>query len=250
MIKINLLPAEAIGKKRKERVAVPRTSTITVIIIIICYALVAGEAWWVYNKKAKSQEDLENLLAERDALKTQIAKISEEFKSLKRLKELAANQIEILNSLDPPNRLLWSEKINMMAELIPRNVYIIQLEMTEDTKMVITKESRTKIKEWEDGGKKGPKPPEIKKPVITQTLKISGITYDEDSEERLQRVVDFYYALKNFSWVGKKGEVRRFMDHFREEIGIARIPITSDNVAGVPVRRFQFILITKPITSM
>jgi Tfp pilus assembly protein PilN len=246
MIKINLLPPEIIGRKRKERPLVPKTSTLIILIIILSYVLVAAEAWWVYNKNAASQNEIAALKAERDAKKKDIEKISKEFKELKALKELATNQIEILNSLDPPNRLLWSEKINMLAELIPRNVYLTAITMTEKVDMIITAESRRRIDEWEKGNKKTPKPPEIKKPVITQTLRLSGITYDENSEERLQRVVDFYYALKDFSTKSASGQVRRFMDNFRDDIQIA--PIASDRVEGVTVHKFEFAITTKPIT--
>jgi Tfp pilus assembly protein PilN len=246
MIKINLLPAEVAGRKRRERAIAPKTSSVVLIIIVLCYVFVAGEAWWVYNKSAASNKAVMDLRAERDAKKSQIDKISSEFKTLKALKEIATNQIEILNSLDPPTRLLWAEKINMLAELIPRNVYVTSIVMTEKTDMVVTAESRRRIAEWEKQGKKGPKPPEVKKPVITQTLNLSGVTWDENSEERLQRVVDFYYALKDFSTTAPNGEVRRFMDNFKDNIQIA--PITSDRIANVPVRKFEFIIVTKPIT--
>jgi hypothetical protein len=170
-----------------------------------------------------------------------------EYQALKYIKMLVANQIEILNSLNPTNRLLWSEKLNMLADLIPPNVYITDLLMTESINNVETLESQQRRVEWEKAGKKGTAPSVVKKPVIKQSLRITGITFAENSEKRLQLVLDFLNALQEYSYRTASGETRHFMENFDDFVKIVNIPTVV--VQGVEVNQFIFVISSRPLGS-
>jgi Tfp pilus assembly protein PilN len=247
MIKVNLLPQELAGRKRKEKIGAPKPSIIVVLVVGALFVLVALEALLVYRATASSTNELKQTVSERDAIQKKIEALETQYKTLKEIKAMVANQIEILNSLSPPDRLLWSEKLYMLADLIPSNVYITDLRMTENIESVETLESQQHRMDWEKAGKKGTAPPVVKKPIIKQSLQITGITYAENSEKRLQLVLDFLNALQNHSYRTASGEVRRFMDNFDDLIKIVRIPTVV--VQGVEVSQFTFIITSRPLSS-
>ena len=249
MIRINLLPPE-LTKAKRERpkiVSAPSSTTpVVVLVLVIVYIAVAAFAYWVYDAKRKDDAAVEQLRIDRDNLKKEIEAKQEEFKELMELKTLLANQLEILNALNPPNRLYWSEKLNMLADLVPKGVYLTNINVTEQVIMQETDESKLRRKTWVEAGEKGDPPPVIKKPVITQTLSLSGITWADDPEQRLQLIIRFHDSLKAYEMTGLKGKKRRFMDNFENLIRIA--PTWVDTVAGREVNRFKLILKTKPFT--
>jgi len=246
MIKINLLPPELTKAKRERvRVAGPSSATpVVILLLVVIYIFVGSFAYWVIDKKRKDDAEVKQLTQDRDKLKKQIEQKQKEFKELMDLKTLLANQLEILDALNPPNRLLWAEKLNMMADLIPKGVYLTELNVTESVIEVETEESKTRQATWVKGGRKGEQPPVIKKPVITQTLVISGITWANDPEQRLQLIIRFHDAMKEHSYTGRNKKTRRFMDNFKDYIRID--PTYVDSVAGRTVNRFKLILNTKP----
>ena len=247
MIKINLIPAELAGKKRREKFATPKPSLIVMLVIVGLFVLVVCEGLLAYRAKAASEKALKAATSEQDEVKGKIDALEGEYKSLRDIKMLVANQIEILNSLNPTNRLLWSEKLNMLADLIPPNVYITDLLMTESVNNVETLESQQRRAEWEKAGKKGTPPSVVKKPVIKQSLRITGITFAENSEKRLQLVLDFLNALQRYSYRTASGETQRFMDNFDDLIKIVKIPTVL--VQGVEVSQFVFVITSRPLSS-
>ena len=176
-----------------------------------------------------------------------IKNIEKQYADLKKRMELTSNELEILRALDPPNRLLWSEKLNMLAELIPDGIYLTQIKLTESVSEVQTKESRQRYNEWVKKGKKGKAPKIVKKPIITQRLFLYGVARAETPEDRLRLVSKFSEALKNFKWKTPKGEIHSFYEHFVGEIDTRELVATR--VEGIPVTRFTFILKTKPFST-
>lgn len=247
MIKINLVPPEFAGKRRKEKIAAPKPSFIVTLVLVGLAALVVCEGVLVYRARAASEKALKAAISERDDMQKKIEALEGEYKALKEIKDLVANQIEILHSLNPPDRLLWSEKLNMLADLIPPNVYITDLRMTENVENVETLESKTRRAEWEKAGKEGTPPAVVKKPIIKQSLQITGITFAENSEKRLQLVLDFLNALQRYSYRAPGGEVRRFMDNFDDLIKIVKIPTVL--VQGVEVSQFTIVITSQPLGS-
>ena len=129
MIKINLLPDEALKKPTKRRAFTgPKPSVLIVLILVAAYlgAIAIGggvfNAWWTAKK------ELETATEKRDEILKQIEDVKGDFVKLKELEDLLKNQVEILKALDPPGRILWSEKLNMLASMIPPDVYITKME--------------------------------------------------------------------------------------------------------------------------
>lgn len=255
MIRINLLPVSEKKRRalrrtpegREPGIAGPGVSPFTIIILVICFALVAVLAYLIYMQKV---EDERLLQEKRDQVKyyeDEISKIQKDYVAIKKLLDLTTNQIEILRALDPPNRILWSEKLNMLAELVPDGIYLTRIKVDEEVKEVETEDSKRQYKQWLDGGKKGARPPAIKKPIITQTLYLYGISRAELPEDRLRLISSFSEALKTFSWKNREGEVRSFFEHFAGEIDTSELVVTR--IEGVSVTQFTFIMKTKSFTT-
>lgn len=248
MIRINLFPRKE--RKRAPRVvALPtaqpeRLSVLSVLILVVIFGVIAGFSLNLQKKIKADKAELEKAKKGVEDLKSNIKKIQTDYEEIKRLMDLTANQLEILRALDPPDRLLWSEKMNMLAELIPQGVFLTQIKLTESVTEVPTTESAEKYKEWERGGRKGVAPKLIKKPVIRQTLHLAGVAHAEVPEDRLRLITAFSEALKNFSWKRRDGTIQRFYDHFTGEIGISEIQVV--NLEGISVTTFAFILSSKP----
>ena len=250
MIKINLLPPE-MTKFKKEPVKVFKvpssTKHIVILALVIVYIIVIGVVYSVVHKKLKDDGEVNALQVERDNLKKMVESKQAQFKDLIELRTILANQIEILKALAPPDRLLWAEKINMLADIVPPGVYLTNMDVSEEIKEVQTQES-IKIREaWIRGGKKGVEPPQINKPVVTQTFFIEGITWADSADQRIQLIMKFHDAMRNYSKKGMNGDERRFMDNFQD----IKIEATYlDKVGGRNVNHFKLILTTKPLAAV
>jgi hypothetical protein len=245
MIKINLLPPE-MTKIKKEPVKifkVPSDATpIVILVLIIVYIAVFSIVYSVVHKKVKDDREVATLQAERDNLKKTVESKQKQFKDLIEIRTILANQMEILKALDPPNRLLWAEKINMLAEIVPSSVYLTNMVVSEDIKEEETQESKKIREAWIKGAKKGAEPPQINKPIVTQTLVVEGITWADEADQRIQLIMKFHDAMKNYSTRGMDGSTRKFMDSFQD------IKIDStymERVAGRNVNHFKLILTGK-----
>ncbi len=255
MIRINLLPGEEKKKRRRAKRAptigapeagAPSFSPITIVILLVCYALVAALGYLIWNQKATDERLLQEAKDEVARYEEKISTVKSQYKEISELKRLTSNQIEILRALDPPNRLFWAEKLNMLAELVPDGIYLTRIEVDENVKEVETKESKERHREWVRGGKKGKQPKTVKKPVITHKLYLQGLARADLAEDRLRLISAFNEALKTFQWTNRRGEVRKFYEHFRGDINTSELVVTR--VEGVAVTKFAFILRTKPFT--
>lgn len=250
MIRINLLPPEQIKVKRDRMKIVSGPSSATplvVIILVVVYLAVGGFGYWVYNAKKQKDDDIKKLTTDRDGIKKKIKDKQAKFKELMDLKTLLANQVEILNALNPPDRLFWSEKMNMLADIVPKGVYLQNIDVSEEIFDIETNESKARRAKWVESGSKGAAPPVVKKPVITQTLSVAGITWADDPEQRLQLIIRFHDDMKKYSSTGLGNDNRRFMDNFEDLIRID--PTYVGTVAGRTITHFKLILKTKPFTS-
>jgi len=252
MIKINLLPPELIGKKKPAKISVRPTPSFMVIALLIpIYLITFFVVYKFYSTRTRSNKEIRDLKTKLEKKKKQKSEQEKKYKNLRETYSLLQNQVEILRALDPPNRLLWSEKLNMLAELIPKGVYLTSIKLTETVEQIETAESKRRQAEWKSvpKEKKGEKPEIIKRPVIRQTLTLDGITYAEKggAGERLELIVRFHTALRNFQWQNHRGETRRFIDHFDPKITFK--DIRNAKISNVEVSKFTFILITKPFSA-
>ena len=78
MIKVNLLPAELAGKKRKERIAAPKPSFIVMVVVLALFVLVALEALLVHQAKASSDSNIQALTSELDDIQGKIDSLEDD----------------------------------------------------------------------------------------------------------------------------------------------------------------------------
>ncbi len=249
MIKVNLLPQPQARKRGAKAAAAPAAGgALVTLVLVLAYAVVIGVGFLVFYGKYQSDKALEAARAAKTAVKADIDKLEKEYQDLKTIKALYENQLEVLNALDPPERLLWAEKINLLPQLVPEGIYLTRVLVTEEVKEVETADSLRKKREWEEGGRRGPRPPTVKKPVIKQTLTLEGVAYVEGTQsdkKRLQVFIDFVNNLKEREAVvpftqKKKG----FMEFFED---VVYEPFSSDVLAGREVSRFVLKLRTRPL---
>ncbi len=252
MIKINLLPPELAGKKKAQRISTgPAPSFLSFLILIPVYLITLGIVYKIYDAKITSAKTVDNAQKKLERLKKQKVEQEQKFKDLKETYSILNDQIEILRSLDPPDRLLWSEKLNMLSELIPKGIFITSMKLSEKVEQIETAESKRRQVEWNAQGKnkKGPAPEVIKKPVARQTFEMSGVAYTDKpgSEEKLDLIVKFYQSLKDFQTTNHKGQVRKFMDNFNPKVNFKDLQETK--ILDRSVYKFTFIMTTKPVTA-
>ena len=178
MIKVNLLPQDVAGGVRSlSRSEGPGLSSgaVTALIMVLVYVGLSIVGFWVVNHKIKSDNELKDAQRKQEGVKKEISLLDKKYKALRNDRALFENQLEVLEALDPKERLLWCEKFNLLPELVPEGIFITRIKVDEEAKEVETMESLRRQKEWEQGGRKGTKPPSVKKPFIKQTMTIEGV---------------------------------------------------------------------------
>jgi Tfp pilus assembly protein PilN len=287
MIKINLLPPELQGKKGRAKVrmaafggvspAVGTALMAAVLVVFLAAWIIVGYGLiWSPISKAEAKESA--MKAEYDKqekeLKKKKADHEERFAKWKRMQD----QKEILQELKPANRLLWSEKLNMLVNLVPQDVYITGVEVTEKVDLVETanskearaaytkkkKESETAVLDEKQKAAKvralGAEPKIVQKPVISQTLIIKAATLiREDGSDRIAKVSEFERNMQQYEMKNAKGEVRRFKDFFEktqddeQKLAVNMGLMEQKLLDGVFVWAFEFTLNTEkpkpPVTA-
>ena len=130
MIKINLLPPELQGKKGRSKVSVD-VSLAPLIIGLATVIVVAGCGFFGYNtikEVSTSKKQADEMQNARDEKKQEYDDNLAGYEDMKKKWDRMRDQEEILKVLIPEERLIWSEKLNMLANLIPEGVYITELE--------------------------------------------------------------------------------------------------------------------------
>lgn len=255
MIEINLLPeterkgrataarkpgAAAGGPSGMEGLAVLAFAAIVTIVVV------AG-GLFSFSKVRAAEQHVQAKRQELRKVENEIQKHAREARQIRRMREVLNNQWEVLQALDPPDRILWAEKLDMLANLMPPNVFLTNIEVTENLVEVETQASIRNRRRWERNDKQGPRPPVVKKPVITYRLVLKGLTTGSDNVEQFDNVLKFHQALVNHERVDEDGVKRAFMDGFNPNIEFESVRATL--YQGFPVNEFSFRMRTKPSSS-
>lgn len=247
MIQINLLDVSQTKGQRTASVSIPGGgSFIVAAAVILMLGLNAALGWMAWSTIADSHAKYAKVRAEVKTVEGQIAAKVKDAESVKKFREVIANQMDVLRSLDPPDRILWSQKINMLASLIPSSVFIDDIRINEDVQMVETEASKKAAADWKNSksAKKGPEPKKAFRPVIRYRLTLSGLAEGEDNIAQFNNVMAFQRALNEHQTVDASGHAQRFMDGFQKEMQFDLIK--GDTYEGVGVNKFVFKLTTLP----
>jgi len=226
MIRINLLPGAEKKGRAAGRAAAPVAAgggsfTPLALIVLVLFLGVDGFLFWRgYTTIQTSEKRIVEKKAEQAKIEKETAELGPEAVQIEYEMRLFDAQLEILKSLD--NRILWSQKLNMLAKLIPPSVFLSEISITENFREVEIKSSIEARKKFEEGrGKtkdRGEKPEVVKKPVVSYTLRLSGLATGPDSVQQLDNVSKFHDALVSFEEKTPKGETVRFMDNMKPTI--------------------------------
>lgn len=253
MIEINLLPeterkgrAAAGAATRKpgaaagsgmEGLAVLGFAALVTIVVVAGGLFALSKVRAAEQLVAVKQQELKKV-------ENEIQKHAKEARQIRRMREVLNNQWEVLQALDPPDRILWAEKLDMLANLMPPNVFLTNINVKENLVEVETEASIRNRRRWEANDKQGPRPPVVKKPIITYQLGLKGLTTGSDNVEQFDNVLKFHQALVNHELVDDKGVKRGFMDGFNPNIEFESVRATL--YQGFPVNEFSFRMRTKP----
>ena len=257
MIRINLLPEKEVKRRRAAEVAVPahRVSPPTILILVAMFALLGGYYYLGIHKRLtaaqRTERDLRN---KKEKLDGEIEKRQEGALELQKVENLTKSMLDIVYSLDPEDRLLWSQKLNQISDLVPANVWVTGITVTETIAKKETAGSKRQRKQWEmeqlakgkvKKGRKGLEggPAPVFYPEISQSLQIHAIAYSETDAERIRLINEFHANL--FKGVNEQARLRDdFTKGFRPGIDIG--PISPRIVGGRNVADFSFTLKTNP----
>ncbi|MFP4381625.1 MAG: PilN domain-containing protein [Candidatus Sumerlaeia bacterium] len=277
MIKINLLPPELQSKKKGASAKAPKgpTSPKTVQLLIGLVALAFLAAWvlfgyfFAYAKITDAQDRADIVQAKVKKLEKSVENNLAQYKNEYEQWKVTQEQLEIVNELMPEDRILWSAKLNMLANMVPQDIYLVDIELDENIKLVETEQSKKDRAEYEkrkkevdameEGSAKtkakrelGEEPEVRKKPLITQTLTVKAVTELANlGTNRLQKVIEFREAMQNASMENAQGETIYFRDHFTQtgerdtSLKIEPGVMTEEILDGVPVWSFELKLTTQ-----
>lgn len=253
MIKINLI-AEAEAKPRRAARAPSQYSPLTILIAIAVAAALFGYYYLGIKRPLNARRQQASALkSEVDRLTKSIEEKQQKVAGLKELQDISESMLEIVNALDPEDRILWSEKLNQISDLVPDNVYITRIQLTEKVTKRETAASKRARAEWEaqqKGKRKGrrrgtvpgaPKP--VYYPEIVHTLVITAIADSESENERLRLMNQFHDNLA--SGTNPKTKVQcDFLKGFQKVINYGRYQ--QRLIGDREVAEFSFTLKTKP----
>lgn len=255
MIEINLLPeterkGRATAAARKPGAAAGGAGkeglAVLAFAALMTVAVVAG-GLFAHSKVRAAEQQVAAKRQELKKVENEIQKHAKEARQIRRMREVLNNQWEVLQALDPPDRILWAEKLDMLANLMPPNVFLTDVNVTENLVEVETEASIRNRRRWEANQKQGPRPPVIKKPIITYRLILKGLATGSDNVEQFDNVLKFHQALVNHERVDEKGVKRSFMDGFNPNIEFESVRATL--YQGFPVNEFSFRMRTIPSSS-
>jgi Tfp pilus assembly protein PilN len=252
MIKVNLLPQDVAvaGRGAARPLGGPVSGgAVVALTLVLAYVLVSIAGFLVIYNRLQSDNQVKVAQQEHQLVVDKIATLEKNYKDLKTARALYENQLEVLNALDPKERLLWCEKFNLLPQLVPEGVFITRIKVDEEVKEVETAESLRRQQEWQRAGSRGPRPPVVRKPQIRQTLTLEGVAYIEggQSDRRLELIIAFLNSLRaKEAVVPYTKKSKSFMENFEGQ-DVTWDPIIGDTVAGREVSRFVFKLKTKPM---
>ena len=256
MITINLLDhSNPKGRPGKPAAPGARSSSgggggfLTILTLVIAVGLNGAAGYVGFSHYSQARERFTAVKVEHEKVKAEIAAKETEAESVRKYREVVANQLDVLNSLDPPDRILWAEKLNMLSGLVPTNVFLAEVDVTEKVDMVETEQSKAARAKWQKMKKadkeKTKEPAIVTKPVISYVVKLTGLASGRDNVEQFDNMMKFHQAMTEYQMVGQGGETRRFMDSFNPNIEFEKVEATV--YEGVPVNQFVFKLTTRPM---
>ncbi len=254
MIKINLLTQDlAQGPGGGPSAPSSATALVTAILVAVFLVNVAiGGGMYYYVSSAQ---------AERDAVRDEANELREELEEmqivyderrldLERMEEL----IDVAEALDPPDRLLWSRKLNMLPLIVPEGVFLTQIRVNQRVTEVETQSSIERRRAWEQQrGQRGApqQPPPIERsPVYQQTLVLDGVAYvaGGTDTQRLEQLSLFAQNLRERRVTlpfDTEETAERFIDGFSPNIDPA--PAYGSQIEGRDVLVFSFSMETLPM---
>lgn len=254
MIEVNLLPESELKGRAKRKTPKKATNpgggmaSLAIFVFAVgCMSAVGATGYYSWNQVHAAKAKVGVLQADKRVVDGEIEKLADEAQEIRHLREVFSNQWEILQSLDPPKRVLWCEKINMLSDLIPPDIFLTDLKVQEHVVEVEIQSSIDARMKWEADNRKGPQPPRAMKPVITYTLTLVGVATGADNNEQFDNANNFQKALASHVGVNAQGEKTRFMENFDPVIDFRSLEATL--YEGVPVNQFTYILRTRPISS-
>jgi cytochrome b len=251
MIRINLLDASQAKGRRGARARAatgggnPAGALVVAVAVVLTLVIDGGVGWTLYQRVTRAGEHARQLSADIRAIDAKIAERSQSSEQTLRYQQVLNNQKEVLRTLDPDDRILWCEKLNMLAALVPQNVFLTDIDVSEVVDMVENTLLRQAHERWLtlDQKKRGAEPEVIKKPVIHYDMTLTGLAIGHDSAEQFANVMAFHRAITTYrAPAGADGKTRRFMDGFDPTVNFGSIEATTYEDASV--NKFVFKLRT------
>lgn len=258
MITINLLPQES-GKSRRKQGNFPAASDgmsgggdgsalgglLVVLALVAAVAVNGWVGWQKYSEVSRAKKAYEKVDKDRRELRQDINKLEDEARFIRDAIKVLESQQAILKSINPEDRILWCEKLNMIANFVPSGVYISEILISEDVEMVETEASRKARDEWEkkrdaDKDSAGPEPKRKMRPIISYDLTITGLATGNTNVIQDNKVSEFLDKMTTYEWPGNG---RKFMDDFLPEVTINSI--MTKIYEEEPVTEFTVLLRTK-----
>jgi Tfp pilus assembly protein PilN len=251
MIKINLLQQEGGGRAMAgSSVPAPGGGTFLVAgILLAAFVVILGYGGFRFVTWQADVARTQEVRSKNEALGREITQKEEQFEELQELERVLKNQIALLETLDPPDRLFWAEKLNLLPLYIPDGVFLTTIRVTESSREVETSDSRRRQDEWrrKPSRSRGPQPAQEFQTVITQQLVLEGVSYvaEGTSDDRLALIATFLRDLQNKEVTSPStGESVMFMENFRD---INYSDIEGVTLAGRECSKFAFTLRARPI---
>lgn len=249
MIKINLLPQEmAGGRAGAGAPSGGAGSALVFMILLIVFVLDAAIAGVLFVNWNKAKSEYESVKKQSDAVAKELKETEVLYSETKSSLERMSKLIAVARALDPPDRLLWSRKLNALPLLVPEGVFLTQVQVKQKVSEKETPESLKRRNEWEKSTNKNKGPAPIKEmvPLYQQTLTVDGVAYVQDGtdNQRLQQIVRFQGNLRD----GKvklpfDKETTSFMDGFIPTV--IPSPLSGTQLEGRDVTNFKFTINTK-----
>lgn len=245
MIKINLLPQELAGAKAAGPSFQAGGSLLIALVAIVLLVVNVGLGGYMYFQYSDAMAERNRLQREADAIEEELAETEVQYEEMKTSIERMERLISVAEALDPPDRILWARKLNMLPLLVPEGVYLTEIEVTRNVRLVETDAYLDARNRWERE-REGPPPEVEREPVISQTLVLQGVAYVDGGtpNQRLEQLIRFSDNLRGDSVrVPFDREPAFFMEGFTG--GIRPSPVSGARIEGREVSRFSFTMNTQ-----
>jgi Tfp pilus assembly protein PilN len=250
MIKINLLPEDMMGGKGGGGIASTEStgSVIVTLVLLVLFGANAAFGGYLLYTKSNTQARLTEAKAEAEQIKADLKETETTYRTAQADIQRMERLIDVARSLAPPNRLLWSRKLNMLPLLVPEGVFLEGIEVSQTVTERETEDSIKRRNDWMKT-KRGNPPAVVRVPVYQQVLRLQGIAYvpDGTDTQRLQQFIEFVRNIQEKAVkLPFEAEPRQFMTHFNAQADF--FPVSQKTIAGRNVTEFRVDLRTKPLT--